>query len=251
MSMIIHEKSEKILHISLNRADKKNAINRAMYSQLASVFDDARRDPEVSCVILSAIGEDFCAGNDIADFLQGVASGDYRQDNIEGLPVFQFLKALVYFDKPFIVAAKGKAVGIGTTILLHADHVVLHDSVDLRLPFVTLGLVPEAASSLLLVERIGYLKAYQLFSTQKSLRAESAHSLGLCNHVTAKDPLELALEEAEQLSALPLESLQHTKRLMRNGDRIWEQVVAEGKVFIERLSSDEARSAFMKFMQRG
>jgi len=251
MSMISLSRHDGVLIISLNRPEKKNAINSAMYDAMSQAIEDSVNDASVRALLIKGEGQDFCAGNDIMDFAQGVASGQITKAPMEDVPVFRFLKALCTLNKPLVAAVRGQAVGIGTTLLFHCDAVFLGQSAKLSLPFLKLGLVPEAASSVILVERLGYVRAFELLTTKPYLNAGEAYQLGLANAVCADDDCETkALENALALSLLPPLALSQTKALMRDSDGLWDIMVREGTIFRERLQSDEARSAFMAFMSR-
>jgi enoyl-CoA hydratase/carnithine racemase len=251
MSLISLNRHEGVMIISLNRSEKKNAINSAMYEAMTDAIEEAVSDSLVRALMIKAEGNDFCAGNDIMDFAQGVASGQITKAPMEEVPVFRFLKAICMLDKPLVAAVRGQAVGIGTTLLFHCDGVFLGQSAKLSLPFLKLGLVPEAASSVILVQRLGYVRAFSLLTTKPHLSSDEACQLGLANEVCADGDVETkALDYALALSLLPPMALSQTKILMRDPDALWEIMVREGMLFRERLQSDEARNAFMAFMSR-
>jgi enoyl-CoA hydratase/carnithine racemase len=251
MGEIIGETGEGILRLTLNRPEKKNALTRAMYAELTAALAQAKADDKVRCVVLTAAGTDFCAGNDIADFAQGAAEFASPEVEIETLPVFQFLKALTFFDKPLICALQGQAVGIGVTLLLHCDIVVAADTIRLSLPFLKLGLVPEAGSSLLLPQRIGHARAFGWMALGERIGAEDALRLGLVNRVVGPDDLAAAAHEAAVAAAgLSASSVRYTKGLMRDAESLWAVVREEGDIFRRQLTSPEARAAFAAFLGR-
>ncbi len=248
---IISETGGGILRLKLNRPDKKNALTRAMYTDLTEALTRAQADDDIQCVVLAAAGPDFCAGNDIADFAQGAAEFASPDVDIESLPVFRFLKALTFFDKPLVCAVQGQAVGVGVTLLLHCDLVVVADTVRLSLPFLKLGLVPEAGSTLLLPRRIGHARAFGWMALGEKLGAVDAFHLGLVNRVVGPDELAAAADDmAATLAALPPSAVRHTKGLMRDAEATWAVVQEEGRIFRRQLVSPEARAAFAAFLSR-
>eukprot|EP01042_Synura_sphagnicola_P033917 gene33917-43514_t len=160
MTDILSDFKEGVLTLRLNRAAKKNALTRAMYQDLTNGLARASSDDAISVVIIAAEGNDFSAGNDILDFAQDLPLYQDADSDHDSFPVFQFLKAITYFEKPLIAAVQGQAVGVGVTLLLHCDLVVAASDARLSLPFLKLGLVPEAGSTLLLPERIGHVRAF-------------------------------------------------------------------------------------------
>lgn len=249
MGDIISTVDEGIMRLRLNRPAKKNAITRAMYEDLTVALDQASADGDVRAVVITAEGSDFCAGNDIMDFAQGI--GDFQSVPLDDLPVFRFLRALTFFDKPLIAGVQGQAVGIGVTLLLHCDLAVAADGVRLSLPFLKLGLVPEAGSTLLLPQRIGHARAFAWMALGEAMGGDEAHRLGLVNAVVDASVLSQTADElAAKLVRLSPSSLSHTKRLMRDPEALWQVVRAEGEIFREQLQSPEAAAAFMAFLNR-
>lgn len=232
-----------IRRITLSRVAKKNALDHAMYAALAEAIETA-----ASVILLEAEGDDFCAGNDIADFVALAA----HEGAVEALPVFRFLKALAYARVPIVAAVQGQAVGVGATMLLHCDQVLMSEEARLSLPFLKLGLTPEGGSSLILTQRIGHARAFEWLSLGRAVPAAEALSTGVANRVVARDRLS---EEAEalagKLAALPLEALCQAKVLMRQPDAVWSQIVREGEIFLARLKSPEAAMAFAAFLRKG
>jgi len=248
---IISEINSSVLTLTLNRPDKKNALTRAMYSELTRLLDQATADESIRCVVIAAVGADFCAGNDILDFAQGAEAFASPDIDIETLPVFAFLKALTFFRKPLICALQGQAVGIGVTLLLHCDLVVAADTISLSLPFLKLGLIPEAGSTLLLPQRIGYARAFGWMALGEKAGAADALRLGLVNRVVKVDDLtEAARDMALATVALPPSAVRYTKGLMRDAESLWEVVQEEGRIFRQQLTSPEARAAFAAFLNR-
>jgi enoyl-CoA hydratase/carnithine racemase len=236
-----------VLAITLARPAKKNALTDAMYALLADALDAAREDAQVRVVLLCGEGADFCAGNDIADFLAAASSGQ----PLEHSQVLRFLRQLTAFDKPIVAAVTGRAVGVGTTLLLHCDLVYVAEDARLSAPFVDLALVPEAASSLLLPERLGHVRAFALLALGESLSGREAERCGLANAaLPASEVLAKARQAALTLAAKPWQALQATKRLMRDPARVLPVVDAESRVFAQRLASEEAQTLFRGFLAR-
>ena len=249
MGDIISVTDAGIMRLRLNRPAKKNAITRAMYEELTEGLVRAGKDDAVRAVVITAEGGDFCAGNDILDFAQGL--GDFQSVALDDLPVFRFLRALTFFEKPLIAGVQGQAVGIGVTLLLHCDLAVAADDVRLSLPFLKLGLVPEAGSTLLLPQRIGHARAFAWVASGDAMGADEAHQLGLVNAVVDASALTQTAEDmATKLLRLSPSSLTHTKRLMRDPEALWQVVRAEGEIFRTQLQSPEAAAAFMAFLNR-
>ena len=238
--------------ITLNRVDKKNSITQAMYSTMADALTSAATDAAVRVVVLQGDATVFSAGNDIGDFLarsQGGADEGLPQHS----PVFQFLHALADFPKPLIAAVAGPAVGIGTTMLLHCDLVYAGDNAAFSMPFVNLGLCPEAASSLLLPRLMGYQRAAEALLLGEPFMAEAALEVGLVNRVVPPTEVNgVAQAQAAKLAAKPLSALVETKRLMKGGARaeIKAQMVEEGQSFGRMLAEPAAREAFTAFMEK-
>jgi enoyl-CoA hydratase/carnithine racemase len=249
MGDIISVTDAGVMRVRLNRPAKKNAITRAMYEDLTGALARAGDDEAVRAVVVTAEGSDFCAGNDILDFAQGL--GDFHSAPLDDLPVFRFLRALTFFEKPLIAGVQGQAVGIGVTLLLHCDLAVVADDVRLSLPFLKLGLVPEAGSTLLLPQRIGHARAFEWMTAGDAMGAEEAHRLGLVNAVVDASALaQTADDMAARLLRLSPSSLRHTKRLMRDPEALWQVVRAEGEIFRRQLQSPEAAAAFAAFLNR-
>jgi enoyl-CoA hydratase/carnithine racemase len=235
-----------VTEVRLNRPDKRNAITAAMYQALAEVLAAARADASVRAVLLSGEGPGFCAGNDLNDFL---TAGQLTPQH----PVLTFLHALASFDKPLLAAVHGQAVGIGVTMLLHCDLIVAARGTQFSLPFVQLGLVPEAASSLLLPRLVGQQRAAELLFLGKPFDADTAQRLGLVNRVVGE--AELAGEAralAATLARQPVESLRATRRLLR-GDpaEILARIDAEARIFGAQLASEEFRAAVRAVLSKG
>ena len=232
--------------ITLNRVDKKNSLTRAMYATLADTFEAAAQGSEVRVVVLQGDLAIFSAGNDIGDFLQQPPS---TQDS----PVFRFLRAIATFPKPVVAAVCGPAVGIGTTMLFHCDLVYAGDNAAFSMPFVNLGLCPEAASSLLVPQMLGYHRAAEALLLGEPFMAEAALEVGLVNRVVPPTECNaMAQAQAKKLAAKPLTALIETKRLLKKGQTapVLERMAEEGESFGRMLREPAAREAFTAFMEK-
>lgn len=236
--------------VTLNRVDKKNSITQAMYIAMAQALNSAITDEAVRVVVLQGDATVFSAGSDIGDFQNRQASGEGITPDS---PVFQFLQALSTFPKPLIAAVAGPAVGIGTTILLHCDLVYAGDNAAFAMPFVNLGLCPEAASSLLLPRLMGYQRAAEALLLGEPFMAEAALEVGLVNRVVPPTEVNgVAQAQAAKLAAKPLSSLMATKRLMKAdyAADVQAKMLEEGQTFSRMLSEPAAREAFTAFMEK-
>ncbi len=244
---ILTESREGTLLVRIHRPDRKNALTVAMYAGLTAALNEAAQNPEIRAVVLTGSGDSFTSGNDIADFLAHPPAGDES-------PVFQFLAALRQFPKPLIAAVNGVAVGIGVTLLLHCDLVYVRAGATLVLPFVNLGLCPEAGSSLLLPRLIGYPRAAELLLLGEPFSAEQALEWGLINGLCAdaEATLELALAKARRLAGLPATAVQLSKALLKRAEAeaVRETIAVESRHFIELLHSPEAAAALQAFASR-
>jgi len=235
-----------ILSLTMARPDKKNALTNAMYGALADAIEGAETDTNVRVVLIRGEGDMFTAGNDVGEFAAVAAGKSEGSRN-----VVRFLQSLARSTRPLVAAVQGRAVGVGTTMLLHCDLVVLADNAQLSTPFVSLALVPEAASSLLMPARIGHVRAYEMFALGETVPAKAALDWGLANRVVPLDKLDAeALALAQRLARQPAGALTATKRLMRNGEALVAQMNAEGEHFAQRLRTAEAREAFTAFAER-
>jgi len=236
-----------VLELSLNRPDKKNALTLAMYGALVDALESAAADEHVRVVLLRGEGDSFSAGNDLADFL--VAAQKPEDMKI----ILKYLHTLVDFPKPLVAAAQGNAVGIGTTMLLHCDRVLVADNLKAQMPFVKLGLVPEGGTSLLLPLTLGHRLAFELVVEGALIDADRACSLGIANEAVPNEKLrEQALTVAENVAKLPSEAVRQSKAMLKKVQRaqLHEVIDEEGLLFSQRLSSDEARTALMSFLQK-
>lgn len=232
--------------LRFNRPARRNAITAAMYAALADALEVAAGDGAVRAVLITGNEAAFTAGNDLGDFLERPPEGD-------DAPVFRFLRAIAGFPKPVVASVCGPAVGIGTTLLLHCDLVYAGENASLSLPFVNLGLCPEAASSLLLPAIAGHTRAAEKLLLGEPFGAEEARELGIVNRVLPSTEVEaFARAQAAKLAAKPLSSLVATKALMRQPSamEVRDAMLREGEVFGRMLREPAAREAFSAFMEK-
>jgi len=232
--------------IRMNRPEKKNALTLAMYDAMAAEIEGAAARDDLGCLLIAGHAGGFCAGNDIVDFV------DMTNIGTLGAPILRFLHALNRSEKPVVAAVAGRAVGVGTTMLMHCDHVVAADDALLSTPFVTLGLVPEAGSSLIAPRLMGHARAFELLVMGRPLTAAAAKDAGLVNTVVPAADLEAtALAAAREIATLPPESVAASRRLMRGTvAQIDGRIDAEAEAFRKRLASPEAKAAFAAFLGR-
>ena len=233
--------------VRMNRAEKKNALTLAMYDAMAEAVESAAQSPALRCLLIAGAPNGFCSGNDIGDFMSmAIGSGAL------GAPTLRFLYALARRELPLVAAVQGNAVGVGTTMLLHCDHVVAASDARFSTPFVGLGLVPEAASSLIAPQLMGQARAFSLLVMGRPLGAEEAKAAGLVNTIAAPEAVEAeAMKAAREIAALPPQGVLAARRLMRGSpDEIVKRIDEEAELFKTRLQSAEARAAFQAFMTR-
>jgi len=230
----------------MNRPDKKNAVTFAIYESMTAAFEGAKADDSVGCVLIAGVPRAFSAGNDLADFLKAAeGTGGFNH------PLLQFLPALVRCNKPMVAAVSGVAVGIGTTMLFHCDFVVAASDACFSTPFVSLGLIPEAASTMLVPRLVGQRRAFEFLVMGHPLSA--AHKeLGIANIIVAPGDVDAeALKAAREIAALPAGAVTLSRALMRGGtDELLTRIDQEAKIFGERLNSPEAEGAFEAFFAR-
>jgi enoyl-CoA hydratase/carnithine racemase len=242
--MIRTETRERIATIELARPDKKNALTAAMYAAMSDALASAESDPGVRAILIHGARDCFTAGNDLKDFLAGPSGASQA---------LRFVSALSKAGKPVIAAVGGPAVGIGTTLLLHCDLVYAAPGARFQLPFVPLGLVPEAASSLLLPRVAGYQRAAAWLLLGQAFTAEEALAAGVVTGIVPQENLiERALAAATALAALPPESVRLTKQLMKQpvAAEVAGQMADEAALFSERLQSAEAKEAMTAFIEK-
>lgn len=235
-----------IIIIRLNRADKKNALTGDMYNGISDALDKLENDTNLRVGVITGTQDCFTAGNDLVDFLNSSSIGGDS-------PVGRFLRTLPNLTKPLVAAVNGPAVGVGTTMLMHCDLVYAAPGAKFQMPFATLGLCPEAGSSLLFPQLIGYRKAAKLLMLCEMFRADEAVEMGIVNEVVdAEEYQSYAIAKAEQLAKLPPRSIRVTKQLMRTGNA--EQLKAimkmEEDYFTEMLQGAEAKEAFSAFLEK-
>lgn len=246
MSDILLHAEAGVMTITLNRLDRKNSITSAMYAVMADAIASAQEDAGVRALLIQGHETVFSAGNDIGDFLNKPPSG---QDS----PVFRFLRGIATFPKPLLAAVCGPAVGVGTTMLFHCDLVYAGDNAAFSMPFVNLGLCPEAASSLLVPQMLGYHRAAEALMLGEPFMAEAALEVGLVNRVLPPTEANAyANAQARKLAAKPLTSLVETKRLMKKGQQqeVLQQMHDEGASFSRMLTAPAAKEAFTAFMEK-
>ncbi len=250
MSEILQHREDGILTLTFNRLDKKNAITAAMYNALADAMFAAAEDDAVRVVVLQGHEQVFTAGNDLADFLKNPP--DMSKADAEPAPVVRFLEALRTFPKPLLAAVAGPAVGIGTTLLLHCDLVYAADNAAFSLPFVNLGLCPEAGASLLLPALVGYPRAAEKLMLGEPFYAEEAVEMGLVNRLLPPGEVNAyAQAQAAKLAAKPMASLTATKALMKKGQVGLQQIMGdELKLFGALLRGPAAKEAISAVMEK-
>nr|XP_061812154.1 1,2-epoxyphenylacetyl-CoA isomerase-like [Nerophis lumbriciformis] len=234
--------------VTMNRPELKNALSHEMYATMAEAISSAAEDPAVRVVLLAGAGDIFTSGNDLKDFMDsppGLGPGDQP-------PVLRFLHAIATTPKPLLAAVGGLAVGVGTTMLLHCDLVYAADTATFSTPFVDLGLVPEAASSMLLPQIAGFRRAAEMLLLGQPLDATEAESCGLVSRVVAADQLEqVSHDAAQKLAAKAPHALRSTKALLRrNVEQVPERMKEEMEYFAKALNGDEFKEAATAFMAK-
>jgi enoyl-CoA hydratase/carnithine racemase len=236
--------------IEIARPEKKNALTIAMYQAMADALSAAQADAAVRAVLLVGQPGIFTSGNDIEDFMsRPPGSGSASADS----PVFQFMRALIGLDKPVVAAVTGAAIGIGTTMLLHCDLVYVSDEARLAMPFVSLGLVPEFGSSLVVPRLLGNVRAAEKLLLGDPFSPQDAVDAGIANAVLPAGEVALhARRVAERFNALPPGAVRETKKLMRRAsqEELLKTIAVEGELFSNRLRSPEAMEAFQAFFQK-
>ena len=245
VSDVLIEKRDGVLRLTMNRPDKKNALTGPMYDAMTAALKEAKGDDAIRAILLDGAGGSFTAGNDLGDFL-AVAQGKGQSR------AFPFIEAVALLEKPIVAAVDGVAVGVGTTILFHCDLVYATPEAKFRMPFVDLGLVPEAASSVLAPLRVGMAKASELILLAEPFGGEEAARLGIVNRVVPASELgAVAFEAARKLAAKPPQAL-HASRALLRGDRkdISAVMKRESDAFAKALQSDDAKRAFEAFLKK-
>jgi len=244
---LLIDRSEGVLTLTLNRADKKNALTRDMYGVMGEAINAAQDDTSIRAVVIQGSTECFTSGNDVADFIKNERSGTDS-------PVYVFLKAICHASKPLIAAVNGPAVGIGTTMLLHCDLIYAAENARLKMPFVNLGLCPEAGSSFLLPRLLGHPRAAELLLLGEEISGSRAAEIGLVNQAlpAGEAVLQAARKAALRIAEQPPGSVRLTKQLIRAGiSRTADEVMeTEGQHFAQLLGGAEAREALTAFMEK-
>lgn len=249
MKQVAIQISNGVMHVVFNRPERKNSLTDEMYIAIGEAIDAAASEPEVKVLLLSGAAGVFTAGNDLDGFVN-------QPPTDADAPVFRFLRKLAAFPKPVIAAVEGLAIGVGTTMLLHCDLVYAAENARFALPFVTLGLVPEAASSLLLPRLAGHQRAAEKLLFGDPFPVGEAQALGFINRVLpAGEVLPFAVERAERLALLPAGSIRGTKTLMKakprgEGDEILGHMGQEIKLFVQRLGGPAMREAIAAFKEK-
>lgn len=247
MSEILSNHDAGVLTLTFNRVERKNSINVAMYDALATAIEKAVDDDATRVIVIQGHETVFSAGNDLQDFLKNKPQG---MDS----PVFRFLRGIATFPKPLLAAVCGPAVGVGTTMLLHCDLVYAGDNAAFSMPFVNLGLCPEAGSSLLVPRMFGYHRAAEALLLGEPFFAEAALEVGMVNRIVPPSEANaLAQAQARKLAAKPMSSLIETKRLMkgsRQQEVLLKRISEEGASFGRMLGEPAAREAMTAFMEK-
>lgn len=235
-NLILAEENQGVLTITLNRTDKKNALTNVMYQQLCQHFAYAENTPHIHCLVLQGNETCFCAGNDLYDFLKCKDEGE--------LAALNFVQILAAFTKPLIAGVAGVAVGIGTTLLLHCDMIIAATNSQFSLPFTQLGLCPEAGSSLLLTQKVGVNKAFELMVLGEAFNAEQALAFGIANQLCKPNELlTLTATIAQRIANLPVESVMTSRKLIRQGHQLTlDKIInAENQAFFHLLKSQDCK----------
>ncbi len=247
MSQIEVERGGAVLRIALNRPEKKNALTAEMYDSLSDAIEQAESDAAIRLMLLHARGDSFTAGNDLEDFMKRPWKGQATP------PAVRFIRAVAGARKPVIAAVHGLVVGVGTTILLHCDLVYASEDAKFMMPFINLGIVPEAASTVLLPLLIGRQRATELFLLGTPLTAQRAYELGLVNAVVARDELlSMASAATQQLAAKPAGAVLSCKELMKRAYQaeVERALTEEVAVISQRLDSPETQEALSAFLEK-
>ena len=242
-SLVLIEQRDAILRIQLNRPEKKNALNPEMYHALREALEQADTDDSIRVVFITGSGDSYSAGNDLKAFISN--PGDDANA--------RFIRQIATTETPIVAAVNGVAVGVGVTMLLHCDLVYAVPDAIFNFAFIDLGVVPEAASSLIVPQLVGQRKAAELMLLGDKFGSETAESIGLINEIVDADKLEAyAWEKAERLASKPPQALRLTKQLLKRGnqDVLIETIDHELRLFLERLQSDEVQNIMMSFMAR-
>jgi enoyl-CoA hydratase/carnithine racemase len=247
MAHIEVERHGAVMHVAINRPERKNALTADMYEALANALDEAEGDPAIRVLLLHAKSDAFTAGNDLEDFMKRPWKGEAMP------PAVRFIRAVAGASKPIVAAVHGLVVGVGATILLHCDLVYAADDTKFLMPFINLGIVPEAASTVLLPLLIGRQRATELFMLGTPLTAQHAYQLGLVNAVVVqKELLATASAVAKQLAEKPVGAVLACKELMKRAFKaeVERALTEEVAVIAERLESPETKEALAAFLEK-
>ena len=247
MGHIQSELKVDVLRITFDRPEKKNALTGAMYNALADAVERGEANPDVRVLLLDGNGDSFTAGNDLEDFLANPWTEDLHP------PAIRFITTVVHAEKPIVAAVHGSVVGVGVTILLHCDLVYAADNAKLMMPFVNLGIVPEAASTVILPLLIGHQRAAELLMLGTPISAQRAYELGMVNAVVPLDALmSTAMNAAQMLAERPAAALRATKALMKKAGtaEMGRALREEVEVIAQRLGSPETREALTAFLEK-
>lgn len=243
--VILATENNHVLTITLNRLDKKNALTHYMYEQLCSELIHATENANIHCVVIQGNDQCFCAGNDLQDFLKCTENDE--------LAALAFVKLLATFNKPIVAAVAGVAVGIGTTLLLHCDMVIAADNSIFKLPFTQLGLCPEAGSSLLLTQKVGANKAFELMVLGESFNALQAQSFGIVNQVCSpNEVIEKTANIAQSIANLPFDAVMTSRRLIRQANQqpLTETINDESQAFFQLVNSPECKEILARVLSQ-
>lgn len=246
INAVVSTVQDGILIVRMNRPEKKNALTHAMYRAMTAALHAADRDDAVRVLLLCGAPGAFTSGNDLIDFLKNPLLG-------EESPVLAFLSALAGLKKPLFAAVEGLAIGVGATLLLHCDYVCAGATTTFQLPFVNLGLVPEAGSTLLLPQMLGHLRASELLLFGATFTAATAKEAGFVTTICPdEEVMTTALSKARQLVAQPAAAVRQTKALLKRSTAaaLQETLRVEAEIFLQRLASPEAAEALQAFAER-
>jgi enoyl-CoA hydratase/carnithine racemase len=234
--------------ITLRRPEKKNAITPDMYRLMSDAIDTAQNNPKIRCIVITGGSGVFTAGNDLEDFLEAGSS----DETLRASNAAKFLYSLAHNVKPLIAAVDGVAIGIGTTMLFHCDYVLASKTATFSTPFISMGLVPEAASSLLAPRTMGHQRAFAMLVMGRTLTAEEAATAGFVNVVVSAGHTEAeARKVAREICALPAEAVAISRKLLKlPPEDLTRRIDQEGHLFGERMRSKEAIAAFKAFFSR-
>ncbi len=242
--LVLTDLQDGVLLIQMNRPEKKNALVEAMYEALYQAIESADQDDRVRVLMFTGSGDSFAAGNDLQDFIENPPNG-------EDSPTWKFMLALAKTDLPIVAAVNGVAIGVGTTLLLHCDQVFASHKVKFGMPFLNLGIVPEAGSTLLLPRCAGYQKAAQLLLLGEPFNAQEAFDAGIVGHLVNEDEVfETAMATAKKLAGKPRSALRTTKRLLKDtSEPLLDRINTEARAVEEYLKSPAAKEAMTAFLE--